>query len=878
MFLGSVAIMMSKTSIVESKTHFASLWENACKRYWETTKIDPRDPEVPRLASLKELFDHLDLEGKSFQDFRENKQAFFETIQAVLIPLEIMGETAGSVLAVTFPPAPMIMGAILLLIRGGRGVSDAFDGIMGIFDEVKIFTSRLNIYKGAIDSEEMRDILTKVLVNVLRICALSRRYIKHGRIRTWMKNTFLQDYEIQDALANLKDLTTQEHHMIGALTLAEVHEVREEGHITNLKLDSINVKSYKTYNAINSIRADQSRDEERNRLERIRQRLQPVEASESIYTSILNKRLLRSYERLDENSTFQAWLDRKKPLLWMHGCPGVGKSYLASTIISRFTELHESNANSQSRKLIAFFFFQHNDEKLRSYNNMLRTLIWQVVRANTAFAKTVDEFCQKEDVSNTRKLWTKVFITYFLDHTNDDTLYIVLDGLDEALSHEIDDFLRLLEETYVWTDSSDAPRIQLVVISRDNQRLPLEEHSLGHIPEIPLNPERNLADIARFTSRRLMKIRALRKQNEFKQELITTINERADGSWVWVGLALEALLKHNTESLMRNALQKMPRGIPEMLHYELERLSNDLASSKDCVKQLNLLLAWVSCALRPLTIEELDSIIGLDDGTRVFDLEVDLRTTYSSMFKVMTGFENMAGSVYSEARDSQQPLKDDKASGTDFEDDFGSDPMTTTVALHHRSFYDYFWDSPKTTLIGVDRRAAQLNIVKTCLSLFCDHGKSLYQKEDTLTAFSWYISRCFPHHLATIDLSLVPLEDKKQIASYLLRMFRDEEVIIDWAALWPTNFILNWLERKPFNARFVGNVIDWLRDDDVNAMLEEEDQAWIFSEEPEPTGRLLRPIIDTFAKLWLESHEYSCFQSAVEAFQVLHAFPKKVCP
>ena len=117
-----------------------------------------------------------------------------------------------------------------------------------------------------------------------------------------------------------------------------------------------------------------------------------------------------------------------------------------------------------------------------------------------------------------------------------------------------------------------------------------------------------------------------------------------------------------------------------MLHHELKRLSNNLASSEDNVKHLSILLA---CAEVPLTLEQLDLVIELHEGETLLDLEGDLRTIYSSLFKV-----RMEGPDTAEV--NQQLLDGDEACNILSEDDSGPDSKTTTIVLHHSSFYSFF--------------------------------------------------------------------------------------------------------------------------------------------------------------------------------------------
>ena len=81
---------------MESDTQFAALWESAYQKYQETAKVDTKGPQFPKPLSSEELFSLLDEEEKYFRSFREKKRAFFKTIQAVPIPLEVMGDNIGT--------------------------------------------------------------------------------------------------------------------------------------------------------------------------------------------------------------------------------------------------------------------------------------------------------------------------------------------------------------------------------------------------------------------------------------------------------------------------------------------------------------------------------------------------------------------------------------------------------------------------------------------------------------------------------------------------------------------------------------------------------------------------------------------------------------
>ena len=59
-----------------------------------------------------------------------------------------------------------------------------------------------------------------------------------------------------------KDVKSKKHEIASALTLAGVQDDRKKGHVTNLRVNSADVKSINIYRTMVSTRAGQIRDDE----------------------------------------------------------------------------------------------------------------------------------------------------------------------------------------------------------------------------------------------------------------------------------------------------------------------------------------------------------------------------------------------------------------------------------------------------------------------------------------------------------------------------------------------------------------------------------------------------------------------------------------
>jgi predicted ATPase len=64
---------------------------------------------------------------------------------------------------------------------------------------------------------------------------------------------------------------------------------------------------------------------------------------------------------LKDEETYKAWANQEKPVVWMRGNAGIGKSFLAEAVV---TSLETS---STERKSFAYFFFREEEDNLRSF-------------------------------------------------------------------------------------------------------------------------------------------------------------------------------------------------------------------------------------------------------------------------------------------------------------------------------------------------------------------------------------------------------------------------------------------------------------------------------------------------------------------------------
>ena len=121
---------------------------------------------------------------------------------------------------------------------------------------------------------------------------------------------------------------------------------------------------------------------------------------------------------------------------------------------------------------------------------------------------------------------------------------------------------------------------------------------------------------------------------DVKDQIVEKLSSGAQGMFIWVDFMLEELYKKKRVSTILEALNKAPRGLNEMLRHVLEGFSATLEDEDP--DDLNELLAWVTCAERPMKLGELDLVLRLKSpsGDGMLALEDALRTQFASFFSL----------------------------------------------------------------------------------------------------------------------------------------------------------------------------------------------------------------------------------------------------
>ncbi|KAK1141293.1 hypothetical protein N8T08_009197 [Aspergillus melleus] len=879
---------------MEKNIQFQAIWGQAKERYRALTDIDLDDPSAPHPASTADLVTILDTHNREFKHFREKRSLVFDSLQSACKPIELVGNLAAGAASMAFPPSSLCFGAAMYLVNAAHGVSASYDAIADLFVTLKDFLVRLQVYNREDLPSELQAKLAEILATLLEIFARSTKVVRGGslgRVLHFTKNILLgRDETLQGLVGRLEKQCQSEHRLVGAETLTEskktgkaVAGIAVTVTETSMAVQEGNIKIDEVSLGVQSISVGQEefRQEMREEIkgvmaaivstggngtkdiqhqEAIKKILEPSVSPLDIYNDIAKRRVPGTGDWIRTEQLFRAWTDQENPVLWVSGNPGSGKSFLSENIISFLQEIHPQGVNHPSRTSIGYFFFKDSNPETRSFHRALRDLAYQIYQNDPLYQRYIQQNCHSpQDVKTIQSAWRTLFLNYFADTAaGDSSVFLVFDGVDEAFQEDRQTFLGLLSDLRCADPHS--MRIHIVLVGRPEIFDDLAEALDASLPTIHVDWRKNSNDIAHYVETSIKKSRVLsRAPKALRDEIEETLTQNAQGMFVWVDLMLRELSKKTRASSIRDALTKAPRGLDQMLRHVLENYSTLLRDEEP--DDLNEMLAWVTCAQRPLTLGELDTLLKIRsaEGDGVFNLENMLRKQYASFFTLVREdgltTADLQGDGSSLYKAESETIDDDGLEDVENETDFDSSSSTTNVIFCHASIGDFFRDPSQgkvsagegCTPLGVRIVEARVHTLKFCLEMICGLREPL-NPEDSESMEAYALNAWDDHLLQAVPvIEQIAPADKQIIAQLLLLMLRDEAAIKRWLSHKSYDFITRE-NLDPF--------IAFLTDRSIRDTLDEETLSWLLSAIEKP-GEFYRSAATLSMKEWLDRDHWA---------------------
>ncbi|ORX97796.1 hypothetical protein BCR34DRAFT_577708 [Clohesyomyces aquaticus] len=323
-------------------------------------------------------------------------------------------------------------------------------------------------------------------------------------------------------------------------------------------------------------------------------------------------RMVGTCEWFTEKEVYRQWCDfgsNSPRILWVTGIPAAGKSTLAGHSVEH---LQKIKAN------YSYFFFKYSDRSKSLLSACLRSLASQLAYQSAPVrVRLLDIIHESEssiiDINNERLLWHRLFVNGVFQATTDPQ-YWIIDGLDEC-ENASTAFKTLLSHSEV------QPLLRILVTSRETSALRSGFTDLGHASfhHEPIYVVDTLPDIKLYVE---AKSRALISTDDASRaNLVEKIVSNSKGSFLWTSLVLNELSHSYSEKDMIQVLEDIPRGMEPLYQRTLDMMSRS-EGGKGLTKAI---LAWATCATRPLKLDELEGALKADIQDKLPNIEGVIR-------------------------------------------------------------------------------------------------------------------------------------------------------------------------------------------------------------------------------------------------------------
>ncbi|KAJ7283608.1 hypothetical protein C8J57DRAFT_739671 [Mycena rebaudengoi] len=319
--------------------------------------------------------------------------------------------------------------------------------------------------------------------------------------------------------------------------------------------------------------------------------------------TIFGRRQVGTGEWLLEDNRFKRWKTGSGGILWGRGAPGAGKTVLASIVVDHLIESHaDGNVG------VACIYLNHKEIHAQTTSNLLAG-VWRQLVLGEPIASTslVRKLFQKHFEKRTKPELAQIHEVVRLAIAKWSRVYIVVDALDETPEDNRQCLLDYLTDM--------GPTVYLMLTSRHDVSL---RNITAEMFEIRVPEE----DIQKYVEQQINKSTRLSlhvgTSSQLRKEIITKILENADRMFLLAKLHIESLAACTTIATIRERLEKLSSNLELAYSQAVERIEIQAEEQK---KLAYLTLTWVTTAMRPLRVTELQEALAVEWGAKSLNPE-----------------------------------------------------------------------------------------------------------------------------------------------------------------------------------------------------------------------------------------------------------------
>jgi WD40 repeat protein len=318
--------------------------------------------------------------------------------------------------------------------------------------------------------------------------------------------------------------------------------------------------------------------------------------------------LQESYQWILENPQFKTWRDsNENSLIWLRGDPGIGKTMLLCGLVQ---ELMQQSAPC----LVTYFFCQATIPTINNHIAVLRGLMWLLAEQRPSLISHIRKAYDAAGMSvfDEGNAWDTLS-NIFRNMLADDDLppvCIIIDALDECTTGvaELLDFIQ---------EASSLPNVKWMVSSRNRTDVEEKMHQ-GTCLSLEINATLVKAAVEAYISQKMSQMPFLNQEYELRREVCRRMEEKANGSFLWVAIVIQALNSRSYAhcdgiSEMLDLLDQMPEDLSKLREIMLQQIFQLEGRDPELCRAI---LATVTLAHRPLHLDELSCLVGFEGDPR----------------------------------------------------------------------------------------------------------------------------------------------------------------------------------------------------------------------------------------------------------------------
>ncbi|KAL9097569.1 MAG: hypothetical protein Q9165_000465 [Trypethelium subeluteriae] len=684
---------------------------------------------------------------------------------------QFIGDQVAKAITTSFPAASPIWTVATFAIQIAQKVSADYNRLQQLFEEMGDFLKTVKILEDRVpDNASFTQHLTDIMESLLTVFAVHTKYMKQGRAMKYLSSIFGDDDELGKAYADVKNALGKLTGATSTAALRNTQEIKDflaenrdqveriETKLTG-RMDELNDKSDLMLRQQTTLRdflqdSAEVQKEGQLRLEKLigekfperkipglssqpskqtqAQMKDPAAQKSAAFNQVeawcsaniagYSKRplqLIRKFGRsyvdtkyswFFQHDTYTSWSARQSDssVLLLRGPPGIGKSTLSQFVSSR---LDATSRTQSSRSFSARFHFQETGNGLQSIKNCLVCLVLQLAQKDSAYCEQIASqltggnklYGTPEDLTI---LWEELFRKKFGPQT-EDSLFLILDGLDELPEQESGRLIQLLSSIV-----KDKLNIRVLLTSRPGvAALDILRHA-----EIEMSRSDLKKDMSALASERCNTLARIRRfPKRIKQIIRAKVVEKADGM-LYIDLALHHLDSIGREGLARRALDKFPSNLFDLF----QLITSELYHSRPSKAQqaIRTLYTWLIYARRPLSIAEANQLLSLSASDSSFKVEDEVQGQSSRLLDLVHN-----GDGDSDEGEADTPLSEDSSSDENHDDD--NDDVSGSLHFQEKAFRDFLKEQ-ESRIGGLTEHptAAHLTILDASISVLCSQVKT----------------------------------------------------------------------------------------------------------------------------------------------------------